>query len=465
VTSAGLEAVELCAAAGLLLDPWQQDVLIDSLGERQNGNWVAYEVCVVAPRQNGKGALIEARELAGLFLFGEQLIIHTAHLFATSLEAFRRVLYLIESNHEFDRLVKRVTRSHGEEGIELKTGQRLQFKARTRGSGKGLSGDVVILDEAQVLPAEALTALLPTLSAKANPQVWYVANAPLASSEMLRALCKRGRAGDSASLAFFEWCADRSAASDDREAWAQANPGLGIRLSESFTQTELESLSESEFRRDRLGIWFEEDVEQVIEPAVWRETADPRSRLADPVAFAIDVTPDRSSASIGVAGLRADGLRHLELVQRQQGTGWVVDRLLELVKRWETCAVALDSTSPAASLIPALERKGVRSSPDRDDTRLEIVGAGSMGQACGGWYDAVTNKQVRHLDQEPLNTALFGARRRDLGDGAWRWSRRDSTVDISPLVAVTLADHAFALHGERKRAVEPWFAFGYGEDE
>src|SRR3979490_2286742 len=90
-SSAGREAVELAAHAGLVLDPWQKLVLEDGLGEGRNGQWAAFEVAMVLSRQNGKNAVFEARELAGLFLFNEQLIIHTAHEFKAAQEAFRRL--------------------------------------------------------------------------------------------------------------------------------------------------------------------------------------------------------------------------------------------------------------------------------------------------------------------------------------------------------------------------------------
>jgi hypothetical protein len=92
VTSAGREAVDLARSVGLWLDPWQAHVLEHSLGERADGKWAAFEVGLVVGRQNGKGAVLEARELAGFFLFGEQLILHSAHEFKTAQEAFRRVL-------------------------------------------------------------------------------------------------------------------------------------------------------------------------------------------------------------------------------------------------------------------------------------------------------------------------------------------------------------------------------------
>jgi hypothetical protein len=50
----------------------------------------------VVGRQNGKNAILEARELAGLFLLGEKLIIHTAHEQKTASEHFRRMLNRIK---------------------------------------------------------------------------------------------------------------------------------------------------------------------------------------------------------------------------------------------------------------------------------------------------------------------------------------------------------------------------------
>ena len=83
VSSAGAEAVELAALAGLFLDPWQELVLQSALSERADGKWAALEVGLVVPRQNGKGSILEARELAGMFLLGEELILHSAHVFKT----------------------------------------------------------------------------------------------------------------------------------------------------------------------------------------------------------------------------------------------------------------------------------------------------------------------------------------------------------------------------------------------
>ena len=138
------------------MDDWQQLVLRHALAEGPDGRFAPFEVGVNVPRQNGKGGIIEARELAGLFLLGEQLIIHSAHQFDTSLEAFRRLLDCVEGTPELSKLVKRVSRAHGEEGIELTTGQRVRFRTRTKGGGRGFTGDCLILDEAMIMRREPL---------------------------------------------------------------------------------------------------------------------------------------------------------------------------------------------------------------------------------------------------------------------------------------------------------------------
>ena len=152
VSSLGVQAVYLAEMAGLVLDPWQEAILIDSLGVRADKRWAAFEVGVCVPRQNGKGGILEARELAGLYLLNERLIVHTAHQFDTSLEAFGRLLALIEETPELWKRVKRVSNAHGSEGITLKSGQRIRFRTRTKGGGRGYTGDCLIFDEAMDIP-------------------------------------------------------------------------------------------------------------------------------------------------------------------------------------------------------------------------------------------------------------------------------------------------------------------------
>lgn len=445
VTSAAIEALELAAAAGLHLDPWQQWCLTEALGERPDGKWSAFEVGLCLPRQNGKNAIAEARELAGLFLFGEELITHTAHEFSTSLESFRRLLALIESAPELDQQVKRVSRAHGEEGIELKNGNRIRFRTRTKGGGRGFSGDLVMFDEAMIIAEASMGALIPTLSARPNPQIWYMGSAV---DQNVHEHCVpftrlRSRALEAKDdrVFFAEWGTDvelehvTEAIADDQEVWAQANPALGLRLSTENIEVERRALSARSFAVERLGAgdWpaLEETGGEAITREMWNSCLDPQSVLQDPVSFAIDVTPNRMRAAIVAAGRNQHGHPHIEVVDHQSGTAWLPGRLAELVERHDCGPIALGARSPAFAMVAKLTELGI------PFTTIEL---GPFAQACGAIFDEVSEGNLRHLGTSELQAAALGAKQRAQGD-AFLWSRKSSTVDISPFVAATLAYH------------------------
>lgn len=443
--TSGPEAIDLAASAGLFLDQWQQETVNDILGEKPDGTWTAFEAGIVVPRQNGKGSILECIELAGLFLFDEKLIIHSAHEFKTAQEAFLRILSLVQNTPELDAKVQRVRTSHGEEGIELKNGNRLRFLARSNGSGRGFSCDRLIYDEAYDLPAETVAASLPTLSARPNPQLIYTSSGALSKSETLRRVMMRGRREPNkdgeipaldVNLAYLEFSADPKADLDDQEQWRLANPATETgRINLDFVAKERAAMSEIAFARERLGILDESNGATVIDMDAWKDAGDPSSSPLDPVSFALDVNPDSSFASIAVAGRRADGKTHTEVVDRRRGTGWIVDRIEELVSKWNPASVTLDAIGPAGALLPAFAERGVE---------IDVVTMGQYGQACQGFKSMVDEGRLRYKEQSGLTAALEAARKRPLGDsGAWGWHRRDTT-DITPLVAVTLATYAFA---------------------
>jgi hypothetical protein len=445
--SKGVDASLMAGLGGLDLDLWQRQVLEAALATRR-GKWASFEVALIVPRQNGKGSILEALELHALYRDPDcRLILHSAHEFKTAKEAFRRITALIEESDLLRAQVAHIRYTTGEEGVELRDGSRLKFVARSSGSGRGFTGDLIILDEAYNLSTDMMAALLPTMSARPNPQIWYTSSAPLpvVHSDVLRRLCKRGRAGTSESLTYFEWCASQQDALDDPRVWAAANPALDIRISPEFVARELEALESEEFARERLGIWTEEDRNPRIIPAeVWAACDDVESRPTGPVCFALDVSPDRASATIVMAAESDRGGVHVEITgndvvyDHRPGTGWVVERAVELQQRWGG-KVAVAKGSPAWSLKEDLEAAKVDLLP---------ISTEEHSQACGDLYDAVNEARLRHVGQVELDAAVAGADRRYYGD-AWLWSRRTSSVDISPLVAVTLA-HWVAQKRQRK---------------
>jgi hypothetical protein len=444
VSTTGPEAIEFCGECGLDLDEWQRFVLSMALAERRGGFWAAKEVGLEVPRQNGKGELLEAREIVGLFLLGERLLIHSAHEFATANEALERMSDRIADNPQLKRRVRIVKRSHGEEGVYLKDGRRLRYKTRTKGGGRGFTADLVVFDEAMVLPEPFLGAALPVISARPNPQIWYAGSAVDQESMEHGAVFARVRAravkAADPTLAYFGWSAPferpdelRPGDAVDPGVWAEANPALGIRIDPGHVAMEQRSMDLRTFAVERLGVgdWPDPDrvPGQALDFALWAACADAGSVIEGPPCFAFDVKPDRSWACIAAAGRRADGVPHVEVGEHHAGTGWVVERLQELLEKHPGAVVRADMGGPAGALGPALEAAGVVITP---------VSVAEHARACGLLFDAVSDRTVRHPGSLELDQAVRGAVKRPLGD-AWAWSRKSSAVDISPLVACTLA--------------------------
>lgn len=454
--AAGEEAIELAESVGLCLDPWQQLFVRVALAERADGKYAASEVAELVARQNGKGAGLEAVVLHGMFLVGDPLTLWTAHQFKTSTEAFLRIRGWIDGSDDLRRMVKKISVANGDEGIDLHNGARLRFIARSKSSGRGFSPQRIIFDEAQELSTLAVDAMLPSMAAQPNKQSLYAGTVPGPenNAEHWTRMRDRGRAGASPRLAWMEWTPEgsddpRAAVSIDlasRKVWQQANPALGYRTSVESLEDDHQSMSPASFARERCSIWPDESAGGgVIPVSAWNELRDRSSTITDgPVAFALDVSPDRR-ASIGLAGRREDGLCHLEVVENGSGTEWVVPRLLELLKH-KPCAVLLDKSSPAASLLPDLGDAGVE---------VHATTAAEMGQACGGLYDAVmgATPTVRHLGDPAVTDALKAAAKRSIGDGAWGWARKDVAVDISPLVTLTLARFGLVVHGRPTESI------------
>ncbi|MEU3346408.1 terminase [Streptomyces sp. NPDC006700] len=462
---AGQECIELAESAHLKLDPWQQLSLHHSLAEDDDGRWTSLEAVLNVARQNGKGGFLEARQLGEVILFGGKLVIHTAHQFNTAQESFLRLDQIFEGSYDLSRRVKRARRSHGEEGFEFFSGARIRFLARGGDSGRGFSGDLVIMDEGMKLRAAPVGALMPVLSARHNPQLIFTGSAGLGDeSEQLALLRARAMAESGPpdpSLCYLEFSIDHHVkecptdpegrivceAHDDRDderSFARANPALGIRIRTAYVRQEMRAMRPDLFDRERLGVGDYPEVAdetwQVIPKDKWDAVEDQRSRPGDPVAFAIDVNPERTWASISVAGASGDGV-HAEVVRHEPGTDWVVAWATERDQKWGPCAWVIDEGGPAGTLVPALKKAlTYEDNPQREDRSHLVVSpkVRQLAQACGQFYDRVGTGTLRHLGQSNLTAALAGARKRDLGD-AWAWARKSDGVDISPLVSATNA--------------------------
>jgi hypothetical protein len=442
VTTSGGEFAELAESAGLVLDPWQRLALDVMLAETAAGLWAAFETALIVARQNGKGADIEALELGGLYLLGEQ-ILHTAQLMQTSRSAFRRVLELITNTDYLRKRVRKVRTANEDHSIELLSGAKLSFGARSARAGRGDAYDRVVYDEAMFLGPEDVAAQVPTMSTRRNPQLNYFSSAGRAESEHLRSVRARGISG-SPGLAYLEWSAPEpepggSIDLDDEDLVRQANPALGIRITLAYVRNERHVLGAAEYARERLGIFDAPGTgTRLIGAQAWSDHLEPGSTIEGIPVFGVDVNPERTAAAIGVAGFRPDGGVLVELPAPvrdadpaagwPQGLDWVVARAVELDAEHGPTLWAVEANGPAGPLAQPLEDAGL--------TVVRLTGP-DLARACMGFVDVLPF----HLGDGVLDDAIEAVRKRPIGDGSWAFGRKTSAANIAPAVAVAIARH------------------------
>jgi len=428
--------------------PWQRHVA-DVAGELLPDGTPAYrEVRVTVPRQSGKTSLILVVEVDRCVAWGRsQRVLYAAQDRNNSRAKWEEQGELLRQTPLRDSF--RMRRQTGlERMVWPSTGSTVGITASGESSGHGQTLDLGVIDEAFAQKDERLVqAFRPAMLTRPNAQLWIVSTMGAEESLFLHDRVDDGRArveaDERSGVAFFEWSADDDDDPDEASTWWGCMPALGYTVSEQVIKADHDSLPPDEFARAYLNRRTASGA-PVIDAATWQAARDPLSQLSGLPCFAVDVTPDRSHGSIGVAGWRSDGRVHVEVVEHRAGTDWIVERIADLDRKWHPWPVIIDPASPANSLLVDLAALGVRT---------ETVSTRDYCAACAQFYDAVVIEsqsapKLSHLDQPALNLAVGAARKRVVGD-AWAWARRRGG-DVSPLVAVTLARYGLVKAGDAR---------------
>lgn len=465
--SLGLEACRLVAGLGLVADPWQETTL-EAWMRREGDRWCASTWGVTVSRQNGKNGSLEVVEVFGMVALGLKFL-HTAHEVKTARKAFARLKYFFgekanDPNAKFPKLnafVVEVRNTNGQEAILLRNGGSIEFIARSKGSGRGYTVDVLVLDESQELQDHELEALLPTISAapSGDPVTIYMGTPPKGDSELGDPFIRvRDSAidGTAKRTAWVEFSAD-GYVEDMSEAelvafvrrrknWADANPALGWRINEATIEAELTQFSARSFARERLNMWPKPGAAlSAVPERDWLARAIGEVPESWPLAaVGVDMNPDRTRVTLSVAVWSPDGV-HVELAEDapfdESGTKALVEWL------WKRCRrripVVMDAFTPIRSIEAELKQKGMK---------VRVLSSAELSQACGGFFDAVVkDKSLTHFDQGALNDSLAGAVKQKFGDGgAWKWNRKSLEVDLTPTMAATCAHFGAIKFGKRK---------------
>lgn len=437
----GDKLAQVAKLLGFNLFDWQKLVADVGLEKYEDGTYKYRTIACQCGRQNGKSKLIETR-IAYELLQPRRHVAYTAQDRNMAKNKWEEHLLSFQLSPKFWKRVAKVSRVNGSEKLYMRNGSTYGIVTPNDKGARGLSLNLMVIDEALTHPLSLIANLQPTLATKKNGQLWILSNAGIpGESELLehyRELGHREIADPTNKLAWFEWTPLKDEFDYmDEKVWYEAIPSLheekGVLL-EAVREAATTNSPEI-FTKEWLNVWPSKYAVQVIQTELWDSLARTDITVGNKVVFGVDISRERDRASIGVASLVRD-FTPLELIECKEGTSWVLPRLIELCKKYNT-KVVIDTGSPAATLIAELEKQniGVMSIHLRDYAR-----------ACGSFYDAVQAKTICHLDDPNLRNAILGSTKRPLGD-SWAWSRQ-STTNITPLVAVTLARYGVVANVE-----------------
>lgn len=498
-TTRGFECIDFAHdVLGITLLPWQKWLLIHALELNPDGTFRFRTVVLLVARQNGKSLILQILTLWRMYLDGARLVIGTAQNLDVAEEQWRGAVELAEGVPELEEEIARIDKTNGKKALELESGERYKVQAANRRGGRGLSGDLVLMDELREHASwDAWAAVSKTTMAREYAQVWAASNAGDAASIVLRFLRKLGHMAlgnpdgldeigqsvpewgadedteNSDSLGLFEWSAPPDCSIWDREAWAQADPSMNYTISERAIASSARTDPEGTFRTEVLCQWLDTVADGPFPDNSWESANDQESYAVGGIMYAVDLSWDRKTAYIGIAGRRPDGAMHVEVVATMPpqfvvpwfNDPWVNGSGVNMPRRADSedlIGVVLQANgAPVSSLLDDLRAvKGLKV--------VEWAGI-DLGRWTGKFYDAVCGVMpsededeewslgeplVFHLGQPVLDTAARLASTKPMGD-SWVWDRSKSIVDIAPMVAVTGAFGAFVTMEKAPAPAEP----------
>jgi hypothetical protein len=449
--SKGQDIIDLAAELKINLMEWQKFVCIHGHKIRADGRWAHSELGLIMARQQGKSTLMMLRILTGMFVWGEGLQLASAHRLTTSLETFRQIVGLIETNPKLEKEVKKIRWQHGAEEIELFGNRRFVVKAANN-AARGLSKpETIHLDELREYKDEdAWSSMRYSMMAAKNPQVWIYSSAGDQHSVILNKLRERALASATTNdpIGWFEWSAEPDApillpsGEMNWSAFAQANPSLGITIHPDNLRAVINDPPDI-VRTEVLAQWVD-TINSAIDAQKWAMCQIDAIPLdpEQPTWLGLDLSPDRKFGAL-VAAQRLSGERFYVQLLHTWSNDYslndlaVANDIAPYVRKYNTQTVAYSkrtSQAVASRLVPA----GIQ---------VTDMDGAIYAESCDRWLGAINSHRLQHSGQEELTQQTLSAAKLPYGDGSWIIGRRASRVAVCASVASALVTY-FATQPE-----------------
>ncbi len=406
-TSRGFAFIDWVRSKGGRLLPWQETAAIRGMEVNPDGTYRFRTVLILVGRQSGKTTLLKWWALWRLYADGAELVLGAAQSLDIAREAWQGS---VEIATEVDLAVGKVRYANGEQCLWTRGGARYRITAATRGAGRGLSVDLLILDELrEQRDWQAWSALSKTILARPRGQVVAITNQGDDDSVVLNALREAALAGKDDSIGLFEWSAPDGCDLNDTTAWQMSLPGLGHVVSESTIRsaiaTDPPAVSRTELLCQRVST-----MDSAIDSTGWQAGADPGGSLGPlrgRLCAGIDVSLDGNHVVLVASAALDDGRMRVEPIASWDSTSQARHDLPELLKTLNPVELAWFPGGPAAVLSTFLSSLPY----------ARAVNGADLAVTCMGFADLAKAGMVVHNADALLDGQVAKASKLNRGDG------------------------------------------------
>lgn len=446
------------SAAGqpLPLEPFQKKLLTDL------ANSGARRAYIQLPRKNGKSMLGAVLALHGLCADGEQgsEVYSVASTASQARLVFNDAKRMVELGPLSSSI--KIYQHHME---HKPSGSFYRVLSSEASSAEGLNPHLVIFDELHAMGSDdrlwntmnlgSGTREAPLVIAITTPGVRYGTDGRDSVAFILSEKVKRITSGEEVDPSFFGriWEPSGSTGVDvrDREAWYEANPGLGVFLNEADMESAVNNTPENEFKTKRLGLWVSGATAWLPAGAWDKCSNDDALQPGRQVILGFDGSFSRdATALVGATIEENPQVFVVKVWEKPINTphDWQVDR--EDVT--ETLLAACNDHKVKELIMDT--HLWVSESQEWEKAGVNVVqmpqGPARMVPATQRFYEAVTTEVMRH-DGNPILSRHVGAATIKPNHMIAK-EHKDSGRKIDAAVAAVMAYDRAAVHGKKNTA-------------
>jgi hypothetical protein len=449
---------------GLRLLPWQKWWLIHALELAEDPTEGMFRFSIVLTliaRQNGKTFLLKVVSLYFLYVLRVNLVLGSAQDLKIARESW-------DESYDLAAVVAPLAAEFvpnprgkpgrrdgaGYESIVLTANagevkeREYRVTASTPKAGRGLSVDLLIMDEFRHCTQLAWAALSKTTTARPDALILPITNAGTDDSEVLNTIRATAIAGvalddvepdgagiEADSIGMFEWSAEDGCPLADPAGNMHANPALGYGM---LTRRKLAAFRRSDpvevYRTESL-CQRQQSLDILVSAEKWKHCRDPQLSLASvrkSVVCVFEVSPDGQHATLLSAAKFPDGRFGLDVVASWDDLRKAIAELPGHLDRVKPRSFGWFPDGPAAQFAGILRK--IRG-------QAEIKGK-QVTEACMTLVGTINRLAVCHGEDPLLTAHILGARKLEVSDG-YRFVRKGAGhVDAAYAAAggVLLAD-------------------------